>query len=296
MSAYRLILAEKANFPIAMMCRLLEVARSAFYAWWSDQRTGRISARAARRVELAGKIVAFHDASLGTYGAPRILADLREAGEVVSRKTVAKVMASNGIRGDQPRAFRRTTIPDAQLDTRRDLVRGIYDRRGPDRVWVGDITYLKTWQGWSYLATVIDGCTRQVVGWALAEHMREDLVIDALAMAVSRRQPPPGVIFHSDRGAQYTSRAVAGFAAAHQIRLSVGATGVCWDNALAESFFGHLKTELIYRHVWPTPARLRSAVVTYIEGFYNHRRRHSALGMISPDAYYNQLLQQPAAA
>jgi len=293
--AYRLILAEKANFPIAMMCRLLEVARAAFYQWWADRRAGRVSARVARRARLAAKISVVHGASLGTYGAPRILADLREDGEVVSRKTVAKVMASNGIRGDQPRAFRRTTIADDQLDSRRDLVRGVIDRRGADRVWVGDITYVRTWQGWSYLATVIDGCTRQVIGWALADHMREDLVIEALAMAVSRRRPPPGVIFHSDRGAQYTSRALARYATGQHIRLSVGATGVCWDNALAESFFGHLKTELIYRHVWPTRAGLRTAVVTYIEGFYNQRRRHSALGMISPNAFHH-MLQQPAAS
>jgi putative transposase len=141
---------------------------------------------------------------------------------------------------------------------------------------------------------VIDGCTRQVIGWALADHMREDLVIDALAMAVARRRPPAGVIFHGEPK-QYTSRAMARYATQQHIRLSVGATGVCWDNALAGSFFGHLKTELIYRHVWPTRAGLRTAVVTSIEGFYNQRRRHSALGMISPNAFHH-LLQQPAAA
>ena len=295
MSIYRVILAEKATFPIAVMCRALGVARSAFYQWWADERTGAVSARQARRADLTDKIEAFHEASAGTYGAPRILADLRDAGEVVTRKTVAKLMAANGIRGDQPKAFKRTTIPDDELDSRRDLVRGIYDRRAADRVWVGDITYLRTWEGWSYLATVIDGCTRQVVGWAIADHMREDLVIDALDMAVSRRRPPVGVIFHSDRGGQYTSRALAKYARRNGVRLSVGATGVCWDNALAESFFGHLKTELIYRHTWPTRARLRTAVVTYIEGFYNHRRRHSALGMLSPDTFH-QRLQRPAAA
>lgn len=301
MRFYRFIRAEKANYPVTMICRVLKVSRSAYYAWDKAQRDaardpmGGLSKRQVRSAVLAASIAGFHEASKGTYGAPRITADLRDAGHRVSVKTVAKVMRRNGIRGCQPRAFRRTTIPDGALDTRRDLVRGVFDRRSPDRVWVSDITYLRTWQGWAYLATVIDGCTRQVVGWAFADHMRADLVTDALEMAWRRRQPGKGLILHSDRGAQYTSEAVAVYARERGIRLSVGATGVCWDNALAESFFGMLKNELVHRQSWPTRARLRTALVTWIEGFYNARRRHSALGMISPDAYAQRLRYRVAA-
>lgn len=295
MRFYRFIRAEKANFPVTMICRVLRVSRSAYYAWDKAQRDaaadpmGGLSKRQVRAAVLTASIAGFHQASKGTYGAPRITADLRDAGHTVSRKTVAKVMRRNGIRGCQPRAFRRTTIVDGSLDTRKDLVRGIWDRRAPDRVWVSDITYLRTWEGWAYLATVIDGSTRQVVGWAFADHMRADLVTDALDMAIARRQPTTPVILHSDRGSVYTSGQLARYARTHRLRLSVGATGVCWDNALAESFFGMLKNELVHRQSWPTRARLRTALVTWIEGFYNARRRHSALGMISPDAYAQRL-------
>ena len=231
MRFYRFIRAEKANFPVVMMCRVLKVSRSAYYAWDRAQRDaagdpmGGLSERQVRSAVLTAAITGFHDASKGTYGAPRITADLRDAGHVVSRKTVAKVMRRNGIRGCQPRAFRRTTIPDDTLDTRRDLVRGIWDRREPDRVWVSDITYLRTWEGWAYLATVIDGCTRQVVGWAFADHMRADLVTDALDMAIRRRQPTGRVILRSDRGSVYTSDHLARYARTHRLRLSVGDGG-----------------------------------------------------------------------
>lgn len=280
MSKYRLILAEKANFEVTMMCRLLEVARSAYYAW-----VGRpASPRAVRASALAARIVALHEDSDGVYGAPRILADLRAEGEVVSAKTVAKSMRANGIRGCAPAQWRTTTIPEPDPDNiPTDRVERNFDQGRLDAVWVGDLTYIRTWQGWLYLATVIDAHSRRVIGWAVTEHMRASLVTDALAMAIVQRgHPTAGVIFHSDRGRQYTSAAMRRLADAHGVLLSVGRTGVCWDNAMAESFFATFKNELIYRHPWPTLARTKTAVITWIEGRYNRRRRHSAIGMLTP--------------
>lgn len=302
MSLYRFIDVEKAHYPVAMMCRVLRVSRSGYYDWRLRRAAaavdpmGGLSPAQVRRAAMTAAIVSFHEASGGTYGAPRITADLTEAGWRVSRKTVAKRMRDNQLRGCQPRRWRRTTLADpAWTGRRRDLVKGVFEAHRPDRKWYSDITYIRTWEGWSYLATVIDGCTRQVVGWAIADHMRADLVLAAVDMAVRRRNPAPGLILHADRGGQYTSAVLAGYAAARGIRLSVGATGVCWDNALAESFFGVLKNELIHRRPWPTRTRLRAAVVTWIEGFYNARRRHSALGMISPDTYAQRLQYRAAA-
>ena len=280
MSKYRLILAEKANFEVTMMCRLLEVARSAYYAWVARPP----SARACRAAALAARIATLHEDSDGTYGAPRILADLRAEGEVVSSKTVAKSMRANGLRGCSPPRWRTTTEPETDpANIPADRVARRFDRGRLDAVWVGDVTYLRTWEGWLYLATVIDAHSRRVIGWAVTDHMRASLVTDALTMAIVHRgHPVTGVIFHSDRGVQYTSAAMRRLATAHGVLLSVGRTGVCWDNAMAESFFATVKNELIYRHPWPTRARTKTAVITWIEGRYNRRRRHSAIGMLTP--------------
>ena len=280
MSKYRLIEAEKANYRVTMMCRLLEVARSAYYAW-----TGRpASARAVREAALGERIAVLHADSDGTYGAPRILADLRAEGVVVSAKTVAKSMRARGLAGCAPRPWRTTTIPEPDpANVAVDRVERDFDQGRLDAVWVGDITYIRTWTGWLYLATVIDAHSRRVIGWALTTHMRASLVTDALAMAIVHRGVPvAGVIFHSDRGVQYTSSDLRKLATAHGVLLSVGRTGVCWDNAMAESLFATLKNELIYRHPWPTQARAKTAVIGWIEGRYNRRRRHSALGMQTP--------------
>jgi putative transposase len=279
-SKYRLVQAEKANFPIVMMCRLLGIARASYYAWVDRP----VSPRAARAQVLGARIVTLHADSDGEYGCPRILADLRAEGELVSAKTVAKLMRQKGLRGCAPRPWRVTTVPEPDpANIPQDRVQRHFDQGQLDLVWVGDITYIRTWTGWLYLATVIDAHSRRVIGWALAEHMRASLVTDALEMAVSQRgHPVAGVIFHSDRGTQYTSQALRQVADTHGVLLSVGRTGVCWDNALAESFFATLKNALIYRHPWPTQARARTAVITWIEGRYNRRRRHSALGMKTP--------------
>jgi transposase InsO family protein len=279
-SCYRLVLAEKANFPIVMMCRLLGISRAAYYAWIDRPASG----RAIRAQALSERVVVLHTASEGTYGSPRVLSDLRAEGVVVSAKTVAKAMRASGIRGCAPRQWRTTTVPEPDpANIPADLVKRQFDQGRLDAVWVGDITYIRTWTGWLYLATVIDAHSRRVIGWALAEHMRASLVTEALNMAVVQRgHKVAGVIFHSDRGAQYTSGALRAMAGQHGVRLSVGRTGVCWDNAMAESFFATLKNELIYRRPWPTPAKAREAVIAWIEGRYNRRRRHSALGMQTP--------------
>ncbi len=284
MSKYRLVLAEKANFPIVMMCRLLKIARAAYYAWIDRP----ASARTVRSESLTERIAVLHAASDGTYGSPRLLIDLRAGGLVVSGKTVAKTMRSSGLRGCAPRQWRTTTVPEPDpANIPLDRVKRQFDQGRVDAVWVGGV-YIRTWAGWLYLATVIDAHSRRVVGWALAEHMRASLVTDALTMAVVQRgHPIRGVIFHSDRGSQYTSGELRKVAAHHGVLLSVGRTGVCWDNAMAESFFTTLKNELIYRHPWPTQARAGTAVINWIEGRYNRRRRHSALGMVSPVEFEN---------
>jgi putative transposase len=284
--------AEKSNVSIARMARLLEVSRSGFYAWL----TRGPSARALRAERIEAKIAWFHGESDEVSGSPRIVVDLREDGEVISRKTVATAMRRLGLRGICPTTWRTTTITDTQDSYPPDAVTRVWDTGRVNCVWVGDITYLRTWEGWLYLATVIDAHSRRVIGWAIAEHMRTDLVEQALQMAITLRgELPAKVVFHTDRGTQYASAQITAFAATNGITRSMGRTGVCWDNAMAESFFATLKTEFYYRRVWPTKARARLEVGAWIEDRYNRRRRHSALGQISPVQFELQHCTHPAA-
>jgi putative transposase len=284
--------AEKSNFSIARMARLLEVSRSGFYAW-----LGRApSARAVRAERIEAKIAWFHGESDEVSGSPRILADLREDGEIISRKTVAKSMRRLGLKGICPRRWRTTTIVDHADAYPADAVARVWDTGTLNRVWVGDVTYLRTWQGWLYLATVIDAHSRRVIGWAIDVHMRADLVEQALQMAITLRGTLPAkVVFHADRGTQGASAQITKFAADNGITRSMGRTGVCWDNAMAESFFATLKTEFYYRRVWPTQARAKTEVGAWIEDRYNRRRRHCALGQISPVQFELQHCNHPAA-
>ena len=270
--------AEKANYKIAWMCRLLGVPRSSFYAWRNRAET----ATAARRRELGGHVRRVFEAGRGAYGCRRVAAQLNRAGHPCSVGLVADLMRELGLRACQPRAYKRTTVPGEQPVTSPDLIGRDFTAAAPGQRMVGDITYLRTGEGWLYLATVIDLATRMVTGWQLATHMRTSLVTDALAMAITHGHAQPGAIFHSDRGTQYTSAEFARFCQAHSIRPSVGKTGVCWDNAAAESFFGALKNEMYSRHAWPGRARARFAVADYIEVFYNRRRLHSTLGYRTP--------------
>lgn len=265
------------------MTRLLGVSRSGFYDWRS--RVARPPGpRVARREELAAAVVAAHQASEGVNGAPRITADLHAAGVAVNRKTVAAIMAALRIQGVSPRPWKVTTIPDQAAAPRPDLVERTFDTGRLDAVWISDITYLATGQGWLYLAVVRDACSRRVIGWAIEDHQRASLVVDALTMAVAARggDLPAQVVFHADRGSQYTSAEVADFADTHGLACSVGKTGICWDNAMAESFWATLKVEFYYRRNWPTKAQARREVADWITGTYNTRRRHSALGMQTP--------------
>ena len=282
---------ERSNFTVTRMARLLEVSRSGFYAW-----LGRgPSSRAVRTERIEQKVAWFHGDSDEVSGSPKILADLREDGEVISRKTVAKVMRQLGLRGICPKRWRTTTVLDGADTYPADAVKRQWDTGALNQVWVGDITYLRTWEGWLYLATVIDAHSRRVIGWAIEEHMRADLVEDALTMAITLRDGlPEQVVFHTDKGTQYASTQIADFATANGITRSMGRTGVCWDNAMAESFFATLKTEFYYRRVWPTKARAKLEVGAWIEGRYNRRRRHASLGQISPVSFELQYSNQTA--
>jgi putative transposase len=274
-----LIEAEKATYKIAWMCALLGVARSSFYAWRNRVETP----SAARRRQLAEKIKQVFDESRQTFGCRRITRELNDAGHDCSVGLVAALMRELGLKAVQPRAYKRTTIAGEQPVPAPDLIGRDFAAGGtPGARLVGDITYLKTDQGWLYLATVIDLATRMVVGWQIAEHMRTSLVTDALQMALDARRVEPNAIFHSDRGTQYTSAEFAGFCTNRDVRRSLGRTGVCWDNAVAEAFFAALKNDLYHRYRWPTRARARFAVAEYIEVFYNRRRRHSSLGYRTP--------------
>ena len=293
---FRLIDAEKTTYTVTRMVSLLKVSRSGYYKWVAAQSAGP-SPAAVRRAGLDAKVAKFHDASDQVYGSPRILADLREDGETVSRKTVAASMRRQRLQGISPRKFTPiTTISDRGRQNPPDLIGRKWDTGELDRVWTSDITYLPTGQGWVYLCAVRDGCSRRVIGWAMADHMRTELVTDALNMAVAfRGDRPPKVVFHADRGTQFTSTQMAEYAELHGLACSVGRTGVCWDNAQQESYWASLKVEFYNRHSWPTRAQAMLAVADWIERVYNRRRRHSALNMLSP-VRFEQLHRQLAEA
>jgi transposase InsO family protein len=277
---------EKANYPVVMMARLLNVARSGYYKWAKATGGGAApkprSPRARERAWIAKLVLQDFRSSKMRHGARRIRAQLARLGVNASLWLVRKIMAELGLTAVQPRASKRTTIPAPDAQTRPDLVRRRFDPPVPGTFLVGDITYLKTGEGWVYLATVIDLTTRMVVGWQMADHMRASLVCDALEMACRSGRVAGGAICHSDRGAQYTSAEYARLASGLEVRLSVGRTGVCWDNAVAESFFASLKNEMFHLAKWPTRARARVRVAEYIEVYYNRSRPHSTLGYRTP--------------
>jgi putative transposase len=279
-SAYRIISAEKANgIPVSLACELLDVSRSGYYEW----ATRAPSDRELTDAWLTEKIVQIWKANREVYGAPRIHAELAIAhGINVGRKRVERLMRAAGISGLVPRKHGRTTVRVQGVRVADDLVKRHFRPDRPDVLWVADFSYLRTWEGWLYLAAVQDAFSRRIVGWSMADHMREELVIDALRMAVSRRRPPEGVIHHSDQGGQYVSLGFGLECVKAGIARSMGSVGDCFDNAVAETFFATLKKELVHRYSWPTRRELTSEVFEYIEGFYNPRRRHSTLGMLSP--------------
>ncbi|EID14344.1 integrase catalytic subunit [Mycobacterium xenopi RIVM700367] len=292
-----MIEAEKATYPVKRMCECLEVSRSGFYKWRKSRERGPTPAQ-QRRAELDAKVAKFHAASDGVYGAPRILADLRDDGEPVSRKTVAASLRRQGLAGICPRRFApATTVVDLDAAVPKDLVKRRFDTGILNRVWTSDITYLSTGEGWLYLCAVRDGCSRRVIGWAIDDYLHTDLVQAAVEMAVAMRgELAEQVVLHADRGCQYTSAQLARFAREHNLARSVGRTAVCWDNAQQESFWATLKVEFYDRYLWPTKTAAKLAVGDWIERVYNRRRRHSALAMMRPVEFEDQLTQTAQAA
>ena len=263
------------------MCRLLGVSRSGYYAW----RQRPPSARARADQGLSQRIREIHEQSRGTYGTPRIRAELRDAGVACSRKRVARLLRQAGLHGCHRRKGPGTSRRQPAAPAAPDLVRRAFAAPAPDRLWVADITYVPTWVGFRSLAVVLDVHSRRVVGWAMAEHLRGELVVEAVTMATWRRRPAPGAIHHSDQGSQYASLAFGQRLREAGLLGSMGSRGDCFDNALAESFFATLECELLARQRFPTRNAARLALFDYIEGFYNTHRRHSALGYLSPAAY-----------
>ena len=269
--------ANQARFPIAKVARMLGVSPSGYYAW----RDRELSSRKQYDAVLKACIGNIHQRSRGTYGAPRIHAELAAAGIQIGRKRVARLMREMSLAGVSRRKGTRTTRRDHRLRPAPDLVERRFEADAPDRLWVSDITYVPTWAGFLFLAVVVDAFSRRVVGWSMANHLRTELVLEALNMALWQRRPG-SVVHHSDQGSQYTSYAFGKRCREMGVVPSMGSVGDCFDNAMAESFFATLECELIDRSVFRTQAEARMAVFEYIEGWYNPRRRHSGLGYLSP--------------
>jgi len=281
------------EYPVAFMCRELGVSRSGYYAW----RNAPPSQRSKDDTTLIALMKAIHQRARGNPGVRRMRAELAALGHRLSHKRVWRLMKSAGLRGRHPRAWRRTTIGGDAPVPAPDLIGRAFYAQEPNTKWCGDITYVKCWDGWAYLATVIDLHSRKLVGWAIANHMRTELVTAALDMAIANRRPPAGVIFHSDRGAQYTSSDFAKYCKKHNIRRSLGRTGICYDNAVSESFFATYKKELIHTRPWPTVADLTRETRDWIDNYYNTIRRHSTLGYLTPREYelgYREISQLAA--
>lgn len=281
-------MANQAVFPIAVQCRLLGVSRSGYYAWRGRAPAPRTLADAA----LTRRIRAIHARSHATYGTPRIHAELAATGVGVGRKRVARLMRAAGLAGISRRKGFRTTRRSAEAKPAADLVQRQFSAPAPDRLWVADITYIATWVGCLFLAVVIDAFSRRVVGWAMATHLRTELVLEALNMAVWQRHPRD-VIHHSDHGCQYTALAFGQRCREAGVRPSRGSVGDCFDNALCESFFATLECELLDRCHFRTPEEARRAVFEFIEGWYNPQRRHSSIGYHSPMDYERRFHSTP---
>ena len=270
------------EFEVQACCQALEVSRSGYYAWIARPP----SAQAQRRLELSEKINAAHAENRQVYGSPRICQALLSQGVAVCRNTVAKLMKQQGIRAKTKRKFvPRTTDSNHSQPIAGNLLDRQFQAERPDQKWAADITYIPTGEGWLYLAGVIDLCTRKIVGWSMADHMRSDLVADALRMAIGRRRPAEGLLHHSDRGVQYASDDYLYLLQSHGMQVSMSGKGDCWDNAMMESFWATLKSELVNHQQYATRQEARRSIFQYIELFYNRKRLHSSLGYLSPEAF-----------
>ncbi len=277
---FRLIEDHRDSWPVRVMCDALSVSPSGYYAWRSRPESPR---KIANR-ELLVDISRVYRQHRERYGAPRIHAELRAEGHTISRKRVARVMRQHGIRARAPRRYRVcTTDSKHSLPVAENLLDQNFVAERPDQVWLADITYIPTGEGWLYLAVILDLFTRKVVGWAMRDHMGAELTIAALTMAIQRRRPRAGLIHHSDRGSQYAAGDYRDILRTAAIVQSMSRKGNCWDNAPMESFFGTLKTELVHQREYPDRDAARRDLFAYVEGYYNRRRRHSAIGYITPE-------------
>jgi putative transposase len=278
-----------ARIPVSLMCDVLDVSRSGFYAWLKRNQ----SDREKEDMELTEVVTKIHEDHKGRLGVDRLVAELAKLGRRHSPRRVRRLARAAGLTCVHPRPYRATTIRDeVNSDGLVDLVGREFVPDEPNQLWFTDITYIRTWGGWAYLAAIIDGYSRKVVGWSVDGHMRTSLVTDALRMAIERQRPGIGeVVIHSDRGCQYTSVDFRVLALANGIIPSVGHTGICYDNAMAESFNATIKKELIHLHTWPTPSAVRKAVFEYIEVYYNRKRPHSGIGNATPCEFERNSLQ-----
>lgn len=276
----------QAKYRVATLCRTLDVSTSGYYAWLNRPP----SKRALADLQLGDRIEALHQQSRGVYGRPRIQADLREEGISTSDKRVARLMRERAIQGASRRKLFKTTIRDQDAQPAPDLVNRNFKATAPNQLWVADITYVPTLTGFLFLAVVLDVFSRRIVGWAMANHMRTELVLDALNMAIYRRQPK-NVVHHSDQGSQYTSIAFGKQCEKAGVRPSMGSVGDCYDNAMCESFNAILECELLVNHRFKDQREAALAVFDFIEGFYNPRRRHTSIGYVSPMEFERRMSQ-----
>jgi putative transposase len=275
---FAFIAVEKAHFPVAVLCSLLDVSRSGFYAWAERGP----SARSAEEEKLSVQVAAIHKASRETYGSPRVHAELKADGVAVGRKRVARIMGKLGLASRRKRRFRATTDSRHNLPVAENALDRRFEVEAPNVAWVTDITYVWTAEGWLYLAAILDLFSRRVVGFAMSDRIDRALVLAALRHAAGQRVPSTGLMHHSDRGSQYASNDYQSALEELGVVCSMSRKGNCWDNAVAESFFATLKTELVYGQRFATRVEARTAIFDFIEGFYNRRRRHSTIGYLTP--------------
>jgi transposase InsO family protein len=277
---YQFIADESKNYTLKVLCRVLEVSRSGFYDWRGRPKSKRL----LEDEKIVEQIKLFHCGSRCTYGSPRIHQDFKGKGQRVGKNRIARLMRQQGIQGRCKRRFKNTTQSKHNRPVAENHLNQQFEATTPNQKWVSDLSYVWTWEGWLYLAIVLDLYSRAVVGWAMSHTMTDDLTLDALKMALRRREPPiqNHLLFHSDRGSQYASNDFRAELANYQITQSMSRTGNCYDNAAMESFFATLKTEEVYPNIYQSRQQAKSSIFSYIEGFYNRSRRHSALGYLSP--------------
>lgn len=289
---YQFIKQYQGQFTLAALCRVMQVARSGYYAWCKRP----LSAREQANEQLTQQIHTVFEASKHTYGSPRVYEELRQQKVACSEKRVARLMRLAGFKASLPKRFVVTTHSDHDLPVAENLLDRQFGSDTPDTCWTSDISYVWTSEGWLYLGVVLDLFSRRIVGWAMGETLERSLVLSALDMAIQNRHPKAGLLCHSDRGSQYASEDYQQALKEAGIVCSMSRRGNCWDNAVVESFFSSLKRECVYRHRFATRAEARTVLFDYIEVWYNRKRRHSALGYLSPDAFEKQYQQQQAPA